>query len=102
MSTNNSELLENGVRVAIAGEKFTFAGHLAGMDEQEVHPKGEGNSGQWICCSCGLAFSTQIEKDLHAFGSKPSRRNHMTVTLGPKAKHILAWRSFVSGLIEVP
>jgi hypothetical protein len=96
-------MTKNGVRAAVAGEKFTFAkDHLHRLGEQEVKPKGEGNTGQWICCSCGLIFSNQMQKDSHAFYEKPSRKRHMTLVLGEPASHVLAWLSNISGDIEVP
>lgn len=48
-----------------------------------VHPRADGQRGQWICIDCG---------DLP--------RNNWDASSHPK-KHRLAWRNFVSGNVEV-
>ena len=87
-------------RAAVAGETFAFRYHFPGQTF-EVRPKGDGNNGQWVCLTCGLPLANQLEKDVHT-GEKKPHVSRMTVTIGAPAKHVLAWRSFISGEIEVP
>lgn len=84
-------------RAAIAGERW----QRASEGELEVKPKTEGNQGQWICIRCDIPLSNNMEKDFHC--SSPAQgRNRMTLVKGAEARHVLAWRSFVSGETEVP
>lgn len=86
------------LRRAEVGESY----HLAGDNEvYEVAPKGEGNKGYWVCCSCGTAFQNQLQKDFHVGGPSP-RRRCMVVEKGPPVAHVLAWISEVTGMVEVP
>jgi hypothetical protein len=53
-----------------------------------------------VCISCGVPIENQIMKDNHCRGwSGPSQ---IIKELGSPAKHVLAWRSYISGQIEVP
>lgn len=70
-----------------------------------VKPKTEGQAGQWCCISCGVVLGNNLEKDIHC--GRPRARNSQdkpggAKAPGQKAKHVLAWRSFDSGEVEVP
>lgn len=99
-------------RAAVAGEIFFIKGPaylcrvLLGTDESgccEVFPKSEGSLGQWICVTCCKVLENQFMKDVHC--ARPAPRKSALVGSSdelPKAKHVLAWRSFVSGKVEEP
>lgn len=70
----------------------------------EVHEKTEGNEGQWICISCCVPLQNNWEKDSHCETTRKGK-SCLTGELAdgvPDAKHVLAWRSFVSGKVEAP
>lgn len=98
-------------RAAVLGEVFyvkdrTLARALIGLDAGscEVSPKTEGQAGQWICISCAVPLASNFEKDSHC----ETTRRGKSCLIGlppagtPDAKHVLAWRSFDSGKVEVP
>ena len=95
-----------GRRAAVVGEKFLWPG--SGMDEghdveMEVRAKAEGDGGKWLCISCGVALSHNLEKDLHCSGTERSRTRRLSFELGDeRAAHVLAWSNFVTGHVEVP
>lgn len=93
-------------RSALPGEKFTYAERFLQIypwarGEITVADKGDGNSGQWVCISCGTPLENQIDKDNHCRGKAP-KKTCLKNALGVPARHVLAWRSFVSGEIEMP
>lgn len=92
-------------RGALAGETFVYAAKFQNIPacrgELEVFPKSEGTKGQWVCISCGVPCENQIDKDNHCHLNPPKKTNLKT-KLGISAKHVLAWRSFDSGNVEVP
>lgn len=55
--------------------------------QKTVGPKTPGDTGQWLCITCGALPQNQIEAGSH------ERQN---------PKHRFAWRSFTSGRIEAP
>lgn len=71
---------------AKAGAKLRkrFRGLFDSREACLVHPKSEGDGGQWLCIDCGEVFANNLEASSH-----------------PKS-HRLAWRSFTSGKLEVP
>ena len=91
-------------RVAVEGEKFVWK--QGGSDiELEVRPKTEGDEGKWWCISCGVVCDHQLDRDLHC--QKPGKRGfpkrRLRLELGDvRARHVLAWRNFCSGTVEVP
>lgn len=98
-------------RPAAEGENFwvedvSLARTLIGSNEPglcEVKPKTGGDRGQWFCITCCQPLQNNFDKDSHC--QKPAPRKSATRDLDPtqpKAKHILAWRSFESGKLEVP
>ncbi len=92
-------------RTAVEGEVFTYAKkfqhHEVCQGEFTVVAKGEGNEGQWVCISCGEPIENQLMKDCHCHGKRKGA-SRLIKDLGTPALHVLAWRSFVSGMIEVP
>lgn len=59
-------------------------------------------SGEWICISCCKAFVNNFDKDSHC-GERAARKSALVGSSDlPKAKHVLAWRSYVTRRVEVP
>lgn len=92
-------------RAAVEGERFTYEKRFQNIPacrgEQTVAAKGDGNRGQWVCISCGVPLSNPLEKDTHCHGPK-AKKSLLKNVLGEPALHVLAWRSFTTGQIEVP
>lgn len=102
-------------RPALEGEIFYvpsgYMGRiLVGRDAGgacEVHAKSVGGSpdnGQWICISCCVPLAHNWEKDSHCETTRRGK-SHLVGNPPagtPDAKHVLAWRSFDSGKVEVP
>lgn len=100
-------------RRAIQGEIFLVSDpqltrHLIDSDEPgccEVHPKSDGKNGQWFCISCCVPLQHNMAKDTHCEGPAPRKSAIVNPSVEDgqtPAKHVLAWRSFDSGKIEVP
>jgi hypothetical protein len=95
-------------RSAEAGEQFyVTASHLQrplGVTDAStpvtVQPKTAGTEGQWICISCCIPIESQFAKDTHCDERAP--RKSALVKPDARARHVLAWRSFKTGNVEVP
>ena len=96
---------ETSRRAAVEGETFTYSSRIPGFHaltgEHTVCAKSEGNAGQWVCIACGEPLANNFEKDSHC-ESRPSRLRMILTEKGPRTAHVLAWRSFNSGKVEVP
>lgn len=94
-------------RAAVEGERFlwTEGGAAAGADvELVVRAKSDGKEGRWWCITCGVCCEHNLDKDLHCAGPAPrGRERRLVLSLGDaRARHVLAWRNFSSGHVEVP
>ena len=93
-------------RAAVEGEVFSYDKRFqtipACRGEHTIAPKGDGGErGQWVCISCGVPLENPIDKDSHCATPKP-KKSLLKATLGEPARHVLAWRSFTTGRVEVP
>ena len=96
-------------RPALEGETFSAKGLLARFYPGDAYPIAKkvevdperSRGGQWICITCSVPLENQLQKDTHIDSSAP-RKSAMVTLKGPPARHILAWRSFDSGELEVP
>jgi hypothetical protein len=94
-----------GRRPAVVGEKFLWpaTGAMDETVEEVVREKAEGDRGIWFCISCGASFTHNLEKDLHCSHSVRTKARRITLELGDtRAAHVLAWRNFQTGHVEVP
>jgi hypothetical protein len=99
-------------RPAVEGEKFKWPirgpeAEAAGTDEIEmvVRAKAPGDDGRWWCISCGAQCEHDLDKDMHCQkgGKRGFGRRKLTLELGDhRAAHVLAWRNFQTGHVEVP
>ena len=97
-------------RPAVAGEQFyiTNERHLrafgvsSSTEPVTVEPKGEGNEGQWFCISCCQALMNNMDKDTHCAGRAAKKSALVKKATAASARHVLAWRSTVSGNVEAP
>ena len=99
-------------RAAVEGEKFVWmegdpgSGDASGMEvEMEVRPASPGKEGRWWCLSCGKVLEHNLDRDLHCQGSAPRGfpNRRLRLELGDhRARHVLGWRNFSSGFVEVP
>jgi len=95
-------------RPAVEGEKFVWREAGVGGSheiELEVRPKSPGDEGLWLCLSCGVSLEHNLDKDLHCQGGgkRGFPRRQMRLELGDhRARHVLGWRNFSSGFVEVP
>jgi hypothetical protein len=90
-------------RPAEAGERFAWKEGGASI-ELVVREKGPGTEGRWWCISCGEVLEHNLAKDLHCQGRGKRRADRrMTFETGDRrARHVLAWRNFQTGHVEVP
>lgn len=116
-------------RAAVEGEKFVWmeGDPDSGMEvEMEVRPASPGKEGRWWCISCGKVLAHNLDRDMHcqkkeadsqqltasdpdldparAASRKPQASfRRLTLELGDhRARHVLGWRNFSSGFVEVP
>lgn len=91
-------------RAAVEGEKFVWKEGSTDI-ELEVRPKTPGDEGRWWCVSCGVVCEHQLDRDLHCQepGKRGFPKRRLRLELGDvRARHVLAWRNFCSGTVEVP
>ena len=87
-------------RSAVEGEQFFWP--EAGV-ELRVRRKTLTVEGRWWCISCGTAHEHQMDLDRHCGGPLLREDSCLRVELGDRGvRHVIAWRSFVSGQVEVP
>lgn len=97
-------------RAAVAGEIFVvgdpFLARVLIPDGEpgccEVHPKTEGDSGQWFCITCCVPLQNNFDKDSHCTLRAPKKTALVGSDQLEPARHVLAWRSFISGKMEAP
>jgi hypothetical protein len=92
-------------RAAVEGEKFLWREGDTTEHELVVRPASPGREGRWWCISCGVAFADNLDRDLHCGkgGKHGHGRRKITFELGDKrARHVLAWRNWATGQVEVP
>jgi len=94
-------------RAAVEGEKFLWpvSDGVGGTDvEMVVRAKSPGEEGRWWCLPCGVACAHNLEKDSHCAGPAPRGvKRRLLLSLGDaRSRHVLAWRNYTSGHVEVP
>lgn len=91
-------------RAAVEGEAFLWRDGDYGDHELLVRPSSPGKSGRWLCIACGVQFTDNLDRDLHCSRPAVSKKKRRVVReLGDvKARHVLAWRNWATGQVEVP
>lgn len=111
MTTTNSKTKKPDRRPAKEGELFrvddeTLARGLCDDGVPgvvRVCAKTDGDQGQWFCISCCKPLESNWDKDSHCAKRAPKK----TALINPspeqlRARHVLAWRNYISWEIEVP
>lgn len=94
---------EEAIRPAEEGERFLWTPDGCRRPvELVVRAKSNGDEGRWYCIACGEAFEHQLGKNLHCQRERAKERQIVHEMGDTGAAHVLAWRNWCSGYVEVP